>query len=143
VLRGISGLIAKLRANIGEAIVLSFLGNLLWLALGGIIAALLWAIIGLVLCVTIIGIPFGVQCMKIAGFVLWPFGREVTPGNFGVMGAIGNVIWILICGIELCLIHAVCGLLLCITIVGIPFGLQHFKMAKLALIPFGAQIHKI
>jgi len=132
-----------LRANIGEGNELNFLGNLLWLALGGIIAALLWAIIGLVLCVTIIGIPFGVQCMKIAGFVLWPFGREVTPGNFGVMGAIGNVIWILICGIELCLTHAVFGLLLCITIVGIPFGLQHFKMAKLALIPFGAQIHKI
>ena len=119
---------------------MSFIGNLLWIILGGIISAFLWAIAGLLLCVTIIGIPFGIQCLKIAGFVLWPFGREVAPGGFGVMGAIGNIIWILVCGIELCLIHLAFGLFLCITIVGIPFGLQHFKMAKLALIPFGAQI---
>ncbi|MCL1874088.1 MAG: YccF domain-containing protein [Clostridiales bacterium] len=118
-----------------------FLGNLLWLILGGIVAALIWAVIGLLLCVTIIGIPFGLQCLKIAGFVMWPFGRDVTLGKFGLMGALGNIIWILICGIELCLTHLVFGLLLCITIVGIPFGLQHFKLAKLALIPFGAQIH--
>ena len=120
-----------------------FLGNLLWLLLGGIIVAVMWALTGLLLCITIIGIPFGIQCMKIAGFVLLPFGRDVTPGGFGVMGAIGNVIWILVCGIELCLTHAVFGLLLCITVVGIPFGLQHFKMAKLALVPFGAQIYAV
>ena len=120
---------------------MSFLGNLLWLVLGGILLALLWAIIGLLLCITIIGIPFGVQCMKIAGFVIWPFGRDVTPGGFGITGAVGNIIWILICGIELCIVHMVFGLLCCITIVGIPFGLQHFKLAKLSLIPFGAQIH--
>ena len=120
-----------------------FIGNLLWLILGGIVSAILWAVIGLLLCVTIIGIPFGVQCLKIAGFVMWPFGRDVAPGGFGLMGALGNVIWILICGIELCIIHLVFGLLLCITIIGIPFGLQHFKLAKLSFVPFGAQIHRI
>ena len=120
-----------------------FLGNILWLVFGGLVNAVIWLIIGLVLCVTIIGIPFGVQCMKIAGFVLWPFGRDVTPGGFGIMGALGNVIWILICGITLCVLHLVFGLLLCITVVGIPFGVQHFKLAKLALIPFGADIHRV
>ena len=122
---------------------MSFLGNLFWLLLGGIVLSLIWAIIGLLLCITIIGIPFGVQCFKIAGFVLWPFGREVTPGGFGMMGAIGNVIWILVCGIELCMAHLICGLLFCITVIGIPFGLQHFKLAKLSLIPFGADIGRI
>ena len=116
------------------------LGNVIWFLLGGVILALLWMVVGLILCVTIIGIPFGIQCMKIAGLVLWPFGREVIPGGFGVMGAIGNIIWILVCGIELCIMHLVFGLLFCVTIVGIPFGVQHFKLAKLALIPFGAQI---
>jgi len=122
---------------------MTFLGNILWLILGGIIMALIWALIGLLLCITVIGIPFGIQCLKIAGFVIWPFGRDITPGGFGVMGAIGNIIWILVCGIELCIGHILSGLLLCITIIGIPFGLQHFKMAKVAFIPFGAQIHNI
>ena len=121
---------------------MSFLGNLLWLILGGLVAAMIWMIVGLLLCVTIVGIPFGVQCIKIAGFVLWPFGRDITLGGFGVMGTLGNIIWILICGIALCITHLLFGLLLCITIIGIPFGLQHFKLAKLALIPFGAQIYR-
>ena len=120
---------------------MSFLGNLLWMLCGGLLVALLWFIVGLLLCITIIGIPFGVQCMKIAGFALWPFGREVVPGGFGVMGALGNVIWILVCGICLFIMHLVFGVVLCVTIVGIPFGLQHFKLAKLSLIPFGAEIY--
>ena len=127
----------------GDNAVFKFLGNLLWFFLGGLLAALLWAVIGLILCVIIIGIPFGVQCFKIAGFTLWPFGRGIRPGGFGVMGVLGNVIWILVCGIELCVLHAVFGLILCVTIVGIPFGIQHFKLAKLALIPFGAEIYRI
>ena len=121
---------------------MNFLGNLFWLILGGIVLSLIWAVFGLLLCITIVGIPFGVQCLKIAGFVLWPFGRDVTPGGFGMMGAIGNVIWILVCGIELCIAHLICGLIFCITVIGIPFGLQHFKLAKLSLIPFGAAIHR-
>ena len=119
---------------------MKFLGNLIWLLLGGFVSAIMWATIGLVLCVTIIGIPFGIQCMKIAGFVLWPFGRSVVHSHFGVISVLGNVVWILICGIELCVIHLAFGLLLCVTIIGIPFGTQHFKFAKLALVPFGAEI---
>jgi len=122
---------------------MKFLGNLIWLVLGGIIMALLWTLIGILLCVTIIGIPFGIQCLKIAGFVFWPFGRDITLGGFGVMGAIGNIIWIVVCGIELCIAHLIIGVLFCITIIGIPFGFQHFKLAKLALVPFGAQIYSI
>ena len=122
---------------------MKLIGNLLWLMLGGIIISLIWLVIGLLLCVTIIGIPFGVQCFKIAGFVLWPFGRDIIPGGFGVMGALGNIIWILVCGIEFAAAHLICGVLLCITIIGIPFAFQHFKLAKLSLIPFGAQINKI
>ena len=120
---------------------MNFIGNLLWLLLGGIVAALLWALIGLLVCITIIGIPFGVQCLKIAGFVLWPFGRDVELGRFGIMGALGNVVWILLCGIALCVSHFAFGLIMFATIVGIPFGFQHFKMAKLSLIPFGAKIY--
>lgn len=122
---------------------MKFLGNLIWIILGGMIMALLWAIIGVILCITVIGIPFGIQCLKTASFVLWPFGRDIELGGFGIMGAIGNIIWILICGIELCIGHLLFGLLLCITIVGIPFGFQHFKLAKLALIPFGAKIYNM
>jgi len=120
-----------------------FLGNLLWLIMGGLLSALLWALAGILLCITVVGIPFGAQCFKIAGFSLWPFGRDIRPGNFGVMGALGNIIWILVCGIELCIAHAFFGLLLCVTIIGIPFGLQHFKLAKLAFLPFGAEIYPI
>lgn len=116
------------------------LGNLIWFILGGFLAALLWLLAGLLLCATVLGIPFGVQCMKIAGFVMWPFGRYVIPGNFGVMGALGNIIWILCLGIVMSVTHLVLGLVFFITIIGIPFGLQHFKLAKLSLIPFGAQI---
>ena len=122
---------------------MKLIGNLLWLILGGIVVSLAWLIIGLLLCITIIGIPFGIQCFKIAGFILWPFGRDIIPGGFGVMGAIGNIIWILVCGIYLAIAHIVCGLLLCVTIIGIPFAMQHFKLSKLALMPFGATIHKI
>ena len=119
---------------------MKFLGNLLWLIFGGVILALFWVLIGIVLCITVIGIPFGAQCLKIATLVLWPFGHDISLGGFGVMGALGNIIWILVCGIELCIAHLACGLLFFVTIIGIPFGFQHFKLAKLALIPFGAQI---
>jgi len=122
---------------------LRFIGNVIWLIFGGIVEALLWFVVGLVLCLTIIGLPFGVQCMKIAGFVLWPFGREVIPGGFGVMGALANVLWIVLVGWALALMSLATGVLFCITIIGIPFGMQHFKLAKLALFPFGAQIVRV
>jgi uncharacterized membrane protein YccF (DUF307 family) len=122
---------------------MSFIGNVLWLILGGIVMSVLWAVSGLVLCVTIIGIPFGIQCFKIAGFVFWPFGRNIDPGNFRVGGFIMNIIWIVLFGWEFAVSHLAFGLLLCVTIIGIPFGLQHFKLAVLGLVPFGARIYAV
>lgn len=120
---------------------MSIIGNIIWLVFGGILGAVAWFAAGLLLCVTIIGIPFGVQCLKIAGFVLWPFGREVEIGNFGAFGLILNILWILILGWELAVFHVVVGAVFCLTIIGIPFGLQHFKLAMLGLVPFGARIY--
>lgn len=120
---------------------MSFIGNIIWLIFGGILGAIAWLIAGLLLCITIIGIPFGVQCFKIAGFVLWPFGRDVEIGNFGAAGLILNVLWIIILGWELAVFHLVFGAILCVTIIGIPFGLQHFKLSMLGLVPFGARIY--
>lgn len=119
---------------------MNFIGNIIWLVFGGILSAVLWFAAGLVLCVTIIGIPFGIQCFKIAGFVLWPFGREVEIGDFGAGGLIFNVIWLILFGWEFAIAHLIVGAVFCMTIIGIPFGLQHFKFAKLGLIPFGARI---
>jgi len=119
---------------------MNFIGNIIWLLFGGLIASILWAVAGLILCVTIIGIPFGVQCFKIASFVLWPFGKEIELGNFGAGGLILNIVWIIIFGWEFAITHLVIGAIFCITIIGIPFGLQHFKFAQLGLIPFGAII---
>ncbi|MBR0599963.1 YccF domain-containing protein [Sinanaerobacter chloroacetimidivorans] len=120
---------------------MNFIGNLLWLIFGGILGAIFWLIAGLLLCVTIIGIPFGIQCFKISSFVLWPFGREIELGNFGAGGLILNIIWVIVLGWELAVTHLVIGLFLCITVIGIPFGIQHFKFAQLGLIPFGARIY--
>jgi len=119
---------------------MNLIGNIIWLLIGGILAAVLWALAGLILCITIIGIPFGLQCLKIAYFVLWPFGKEIELGNFGAGGLILNVIWIIVFGWEFAVTHVVIGLIFCITIIGIPFGIQHFKFAQLGLIPFGAKI---
>lgn len=119
---------------------LSIIGNILWFLLGGLIMALLWFVAGLLVCITIIGIPFGLQCFKFAGFVIWPFGRQVDVGHFGFGGLLGNILWILLLGWELCITHLTFGLIFCITIIGIPFGIQHFKLAMLAILPFGARI---
>ncbi|NLX63634.1 MAG: YccF domain-containing protein [Clostridiaceae bacterium] len=116
------------------------LGNFIWIVFGGFIAAILWFSAGVICCLTFIGIPFGIQCFKIAGFVLYPFGRDIEIKGFGFGGLVGNVIWIIVLGLELCICHLVIGFLLCITIIGIPFGKQHFKLAKLSLVPFGARI---
>ncbi len=119
---------------------MSFIGNLFWIVLGGLVSCVLWLISGSLACITIVGIPIGMQCFKIAGLVLYPFGREVEIGQFGVIGLIGNILWIILLGWELCLLHLTVSLVFCITIIGIPFGIQHFKLAKLSLMPFGATI---
>ena len=117
-------------------------GNILWLLFGGIIVALGYYICGLVLCITIIGIPFGVQLFKIGTYALWPFGHELVnkPKDPGCLSIGFNLIWVLFGWWEIALTHVAFGLLLCITIVGIPWGLAHFKIALAAALPFGKEI---
>lgn len=121
---------------------MKFIGNILWLILGGFLVALYYFIVGLIFCITIIGIPFGLQLMKMGVFALWPFGSQVVPdtNDGGCLAVIMNVIWLLVGGVEIAMLHVAFGAVCCITIVGIPFGVQHFKMALLALLPFGKKI---
>ena len=121
--------------------VLRAIANVLWFVLAGIWLALGYAIAGVVLCITIIGIPFGVQAFKLAGFVLWPFGKTVArvPAG-GCLEVVFNVVWLILFGWAIFVAHLVAGLLLCITIIGIPFGVQAFKISGLALWPFGRTV---
>lgn len=121
---------------------MNFLGNILWFVLGGFLVSLYYFIVGVLFCITIIGIPFGLQLIKLAGFALWPFGHDIQSdtNDGGCLSIVMNVIWILVGGVEIAMIHLTFGAFLCITIIGIPFGFQHFKMALLALIPFGKKI---
>jgi len=121
---------------------MKILGNIIWLLFGGILIALEYCIASLLMMITIVGIPFGIQTMKLAVLALLPFGSKVTDGgnSGGCLYVLMNVIWILLGGIWICLSHLAFGLLFCITIIGIPFGKQHFKMAALSLAPFGKNI---
>ena len=121
---------------------MNFLGNIFWLVLGGFVTSLYYAFMGLLFCISIVGIPFGIQLFKMAHLALWPFGHDVQPnaGNDGCLSLLMNIIWIICGGIEIALLHISFGAICCLTIIGIPFGIQHFKMALLALIPFGNRI---
>lgn len=116
--------------------------NLLWLIFGGLATAIEYLISSVGLMITIIGIPFGLQTLKIGILALWPFGKQVTPSETSnsCLSLLMNIIWIFIGGIWICLTHLLFGVLLYITILGIPFGTQHFKLAALALSPFGKKI---
>ncbi len=116
--------------------------NLLWLIFGGIFTAVEYLIASVLMMFTIVGIPFGMQTLKMAGLALWPFGKEVRSGerSSGCLYVLMNVLWILLGGIWISLSHMIFGVVLCITIIGIPFGMQHFKLAALALTPFGKDI---
>src|ERR1035437_1553836 len=118
------------------------LGNLIWLVFGGIIISVEYLVSSILLMITIIGIPFGIQTLKLAIVALWPFGTEIRlkPGNSGCLSTIMNLIWIFIGGFWICLTHVFFGVLFAITIIGIPFARQHFKLAGLALTPFGKEI---
>ena len=118
------------------------LGNILWILLGGLETAILWFLIGCILCITIIGIPFGTQCFKMAGLTLAPFGKTVI-NNGGLATGIFNIIWALTFGWMLGAIYVFAGLVNLCTIIGIPFGIQSFKMAALAFWPFGSEIVNI
>ncbi len=121
---------------------MSIIGNIIWLIFGGFCIFLQYTISGLIFCITIIGITWGIKCFHLAILALWPFGRTVTshPQASGCLNTLMNVIWIFIGGIWICLSHLFWGIILCITIIGIPFGRQHFKLAGFALAPFGKDV---
>ena len=115
------------------------IGNIIWFIFGGLFSGLAWIFWGALWCITIIGIPIGLQCFKLAALGFWPFGRTVRYEG-GAMSFLVNVLWFFFGGLEMALVDAALGLVFCITIIGIPFGLQFFKLAKLSLAPFGAVV---
>lgn len=116
--------------------------NILWFLLGGVLITLVYLLGGLVFCLTIVGIPFGVQCFKLSVLGLSPFGRDIreTEPPGGALAVILNIIWIIFFGIELAIVHFILAIILGITIIGLPFSVQHLKLARLALIPFGFRV---
>jgi uncharacterized membrane protein YccF (DUF307 family) len=115
--------------------------NVIWLVLCGWWMAILYALAGVVAFILIITIPFGIAAFRISGYVLWPFGRSVVMRrDFGVGALIGNIIWIALFGWELAIGHLVSGILLCLTIIGIPLGLANFKLIPISLLPLGTRV---
>ena len=121
---------------------MKILGNIIWLLFGGFIIAIEYFVASFLLMITIVGIPFGVQTLKLGMLALWPFGRDTRPGvrSSGCLYILMNIIWIIFGGLVIAISHLLFGLLLCITVIGIPFGIQHFKLAVIALTPFGRDI---
>ena len=122
---------------------MSLLGNILWIILGGgLILFLEYLVCGLLLCVSIVGIPFGVQCMKLSLLALVPFGNEIRQIEraSGCLSTVMNIVWIVIGGIWIALTHLIFAFLCALTIIGIPFAKQHIKLASLALMPFGREV---
>ncbi len=121
---------------------MNILGNIIWIVFGGLIIFIMYVISSVLLCITIIGIPFGIQTLKLSMLALVPFGKDVAnkPNEPGCLSTVMNIIWILIGGLWISITHFVFGLVLAITIIGIPFALQHFKLGMLALTPFGKEI---
>lgn len=115
------------------------LANILWFICGGFICWLEYVLLGLLLCITIVGIPFGIQCFKFAELCAMPFGKELRY-TMGPASVLGNILWIALVGWETALTELVIGAVLCLTIVGIPFGVQFFKLAGLTLMPFGSHV---
>lgn len=116
--------------------------NILWAVFGGLMIAIEYAISSVLMMITIVGIPFGLQTMKLAAVALWPFGTDVVSTGFpsGCLAGLMNVIWWFIGGIPIALTHLLWGIIFSITIIGLPFGIQHFKLMRLALFPFGKSI---
>ncbi|MBT8449217.1 MAG: YccF domain-containing protein [Gammaproteobacteria bacterium] len=124
---------------------MTLLGNIIWIVFGGFFVFLGYLVGGLALCVTIIGIPLGIQCFKLSLFGLLPFGSDTRMTGTGLSGCnlLLNIVWLIFGGIPLVINHIFWGLLLGITIIGIPFAKQHFKMVKLAFTPFGREIYEL
>jgi uncharacterized membrane protein YccF (DUF307 family) len=121
---------------------MNLLLNIIWLIFGGFIVAIAYVLGAVLLCITIIGIPFGVQCFKLAGLAVAPFGREIREKEppSGCLAVVMNIIWIILPGLELAIFHLIMALLFAITIIGLPLASQHLKMTRLALLPFGFQV---
>jgi uncharacterized membrane protein YccF (DUF307 family) len=121
---------------------MSFLGNVIWLVFGGLLIFFEYLIGGLVLCLTIIGIPFGLQSFKLAQVALWPFDQKIEMQEWapGCLSTIMNIIWLIVAGFWIALTHLFFGILLGITIIGIPWAKQHFKLMSLAITPFGRKL---
>lgn len=118
------------------------LGNIFWLIFGGLLIALVYYLVGILMCITIVGIPFGLQLFKLGTYSLWPFGHDLVDGprEPGCVSVVMNLLWVLLGWWEIALLHLFFGVLFCITIVGIPLGLQHFKMVLGSIFPFGKTI---
>jgi uncharacterized membrane protein YccF (DUF307 family) len=121
---------------------MNLLLNIIWLIFGGFIVAIAYVLGAVLLCITIIGIPFGIQCFKLAGLAVAPFGREIREKEppSGCLAVIMNIIWIILPGLELAVFHLIMALLFAITIIGLPLAAQHLKMTRLALLPFGFEV---
>ncbi|MCS3798387.1 YccF domain-containing protein [Niastella sp. OAS944] len=121
---------------------MNLLGNLIWLIFGGLAAALGYIVGGFVLCLSIVGIPWGLQCFKLAGVVLWPFGKSIVPkqGGEGCLSLLCNIIWLLCGGLYTAIVHLLFAAIFYITIIGIPFGRQHLKLMELSLLPFSRNV---
>jgi uncharacterized membrane protein YccF (DUF307 family) len=118
--------------------------NILWLVLSGLWMAIAYVLFGILACVLVVTIPFGVASFRIARYALWPFGRTVVRrGDAGIASALGNLVWLIFCGIWLALGHVITGTLLCVTIIGIPLGVANFKMVPISLAPLGREIVRI
>ncbi|MFU2164013.1 YccF domain-containing protein [Streptococcus pluranimalium] len=120
---------------------MSSIGNFIWFIFAGFWSFITWSIAGIILCISLIGIPLGLQCFKIASFGLFPFGKEVVISSSSA-SLLLNIIWIVLIGWELALVHFISALFLCLTIVGIPFAKQSLKLTQLCLFPFGVTIIK-
>lgn len=128
---------------------MALIGNIIWFVFGGLIMGLAWWLAGILCFISIIGIPWGKACFVIGQFTFWPFGKEAVSRKHqsgkddvgtGMLGLIGNVVWLIFMGIWLAIGHIVSGLLFCITIIGIPFGIQHFKLVPISLMPIGMTV---
>jgi len=119
---------------------MSCLGNIIWFIFGGLVAGLQWFLTGLLWCITIVGIPVGIQCFKLAKLQFAPFGKEVITANDSSMGFFLNILWVIFGGLLLAITNLISAFLLSITIIGIPFAVQSLKMAKLSLAPFGKDV---
>ena len=118
------------------------LGNILWVIFGGAVGTLTWFLLGILWCVTIVGIPLGKQCFKLAKLTFLPFTKEVEKESDSTIGLVANIFWVIFTGWEMALANILTGVLLCITIIGIPFGKQYFKLAKLSFAPFGYEVKR-